>query len=235
MITTILFDMDGTLLPMEVKKFEKIYFKTLAMKLAPLGYEPNKLIEGVLAGTKAMICNDGSATNDVVFWKVFAQIFGDRAYNDIPSFDEYYRTDFVAAKEGCGYNEKAAEVVRKLKNSGKTIVVATNPLFPLVAQEARLNWSGVRREDVDYVTHYENSRYCKPNLNYYVEIMENLGVKGEECIMIGNDVNEDMIAEKLDMKVFLLTDCLINPDGKDISAYPHGNFDDLNDYLDKIL
>ena len=45
--------------------------------------------------------------------------------------------------------------------------------------------------------------------------------------MVGNDATEDMIAETLGMKVFLLTACLITKQDKDINAWPHGNFDDL--------
>lgn len=231
MITTVLFDMDGTLLPMDNKKFVKLYFKSLAERIAPLGYDPGKLIDGVWTSTGAMITNDGTVSNDVAFWKTFAGIFGDRVYKDIASFDEYYRTDFVAAKASCGYNPKVAEIVTKLKSGGKKLVVATNPLFPLVAQEARLNWAGLNASDFDYISHYENSCYCKPNLKYYEEIVTKLGLNPAECLMVGNDVNEDMIAAKLGMKVFLITDCLLNPDNLDISAYPHGTFDDLENFL----
>ena len=231
MIKAVLFDMDGTLLPMDVKNFERLYFKTLAARVAPRGYEPQALIEGVWRGTEAMIRNDGTALNSEVFWRVFAGIFGEKAYEDVKDFDEYYRTDFVAARAACGVNVKAAQVVKTLKNRGLTVVVATNPLFPEVAQQQRLSWAGVDLKDVNLITHYDNSHYCKPNLKYYEELLAKLNVKGEECLMVGNDVNEDMVAQQLGMKVFLLADCLLNPDGKDISVYPHGSFDDLEDYL----
>ena len=52
--------------------------------------------------------------------------------------------------------------------------------------------------------------------------------------MIGNDVGEDMTASKLGMRVFLLTDCLINRSGEDISAYPHGGFPELLDFVHAI-
>ena len=55
----ILFDLDGTLLPMDNNVFVKGYFKELAKKLSPIGLEPDKLIETVWAGTKAMVKNDG--------------------------------------------------------------------------------------------------------------------------------------------------------------------------------
>ena len=40
MIKTVLFDLDGTLLPMDQDNFVKAYFKNLAIKLAPHGYDP---------------------------------------------------------------------------------------------------------------------------------------------------------------------------------------------------
>ena len=37
------------------------------------------------------------------------------------------------------------------------------------------------------------------------------------------------------MKTFLLTDCLINKAGVDISQYPHGGFAELDAYLKELL
>lgn len=53
--------------------------------------------------------------------------------------------------------------------------------------------------------------------------------------MVDNDVGEDMIAEELGMRVFLITDCLINKDGVDISRYPNGTFEDLREYISKLI
>ena len=64
--------------------------------------------------------------------------------------------------------------------------------------------------------------------------MAELNLVPEECVMVGNDVTEDMIAETLGMKVFLLTDCLINKLNEDISKYPHGGFDELKEFLDEL-
>ena len=58
-ITTVLFDLDGTLLPMDQEIFVKTYFSLLAKKLAPHGYEPEALINAVWAGTRAMVKNTG--------------------------------------------------------------------------------------------------------------------------------------------------------------------------------
>lgn len=235
MIKTVLFDLDGTLLPMDQDNFVKAYFKNLAIKLAPHGYDPNKLIDGIWAGTAAMVSNDGSCLNEDRFWQKFAEIFGDKVYGDKDKFEEFYRNEFDNAAPVCGFNPLARVVVDKLKAKGITVALATNPIFPAIATEKRIRWAGLTPEDFKLYTTYENSRYCKPNLDYYKEICNKLGCKVEETLMVGNDVTEDMCAEKLGMRVFLLTDCLINKSGEDIHKYNSGNFNDLIAYIDKTI
>ena len=83
-------------------------------------------------------------------------------------------------------------------------------------------------------TTYENSNYCKPNPMYYKEILDKIGCKAEQCLMVGNDVDEDMVAQSIGMKVFLLTDTLINKQNKDISVYKNGSFDELKEYIETL-
>lgn len=230
-IKMILFDLDGTLLPMDQEVFVKTYLGLLAKKLAPYGYEPDKLIQAVWAGTAAMVKNDGKESNEERFWQTFAQVYGVDAKKDIAVFDDFYRNEFAGVKEVCGYHPKAAETVRVLKEKGFRVALATNPIFPQIATAQRIRWTGLTPEDFELFTTYENSHYCKPNLSYYEEVLERLGVTPQECLMVGNDVSEDMIAEKLGMKVFLLTDCLINKENKDLSKYPSGSFEQLLECL----
>ena len=233
-IKVILFDLDGTLLPMDQEVFVKSYFGLLAKKLAPHGYEAQKLIESIWTGTAAMVKNDGTQSNEAAFWKKFAEIYGEKVKDDIPLFDDYYKNEFSAVKESCGFNEEASKTVAALKEKGFTIALATNPIFPGVATENRIRWAGLSPEDFALYTTYETCRFCKPNLNYYTDIVKQLGVKPEECLMVGNDVTEDMVARELGMQVFLLTDCLINKEGKDISAYPNGSFKELMKYIEVL-
>ena len=97
-----------------------------------------------------------------------------------------------------------------------------------------MRFAGVDLRDVDYITSYENSHYCKPNIEYYSEILREINCSADECLMVGNDVDEDMIAERLGFRVFLLTDCMINLSGKDISRYARGGFDELNGFISKL-
>lgn len=232
-ITTVLFDLDGTLLPMDQEVFVKTYLGYLARYLAPYGYDPKAVVDSIWAGTGAMVKNDGSATNEVVFWKKFCTIFGEDARKDEPLFQHFYETRFPDVQPSCGFNPKAAPAVAAIKARGLRVALATNPIFPAIATEQRIRWAGLKPEDFEIYTTYENSRHSKPNLDYYQDVLNALGVKPEECLMVGNDAGEDMVAAKLGMKVFLLTDSLIDR-GLDISIYPQGSFDELLTFIDTL-
>lgn len=230
----ILFDLDGTLLPMDQDTFVKAYLGGLVKKLAPYGYDPEMMTKAVLAGMKAMTTNDGSCMNETAFWNAFTGILGERVKDDLPIFDDYYLNEFQDVKNICGFLPEAAKTVRALKEKGFRVVLATTPMFPSVATESRIRWAGLEPEDFEIFTTYENYHFCKPSLNYYKELVEKLGVAPEECLMVGNDVGEDMITEELGMKVFLLPADLINKVGKDISVYPQGDLNDLMKFVESL-
>ena len=231
-IKAILFDLDGTLLPMDQDKFVKTYFKLLAGRMAPYGYEPEQLIKCIWAGTGAMVQNDGTVKNEERFWDVFRSVYGaEKMAGHKPVIDEFYLSEFHQARSACGFAPMARSILNRVKDAGWMAVLATNPIFPSRATEHRIRWAGLAPEEFELYTTYENSSYCKPNPKYYQEILDKLGLAPEECAMVGNDVEEDMIAATLGMKVFLLTDCLISRHGTDLSAFPHGNFDDLERFL----
>ena len=234
-ITTVLFDLDGTLLPMDQDLFIKEYFKGLAARLAPHGYDPAALINSIWKGTAAMVRNVGVKTNEAVFWDCFASVFGEESRKDEPKFREFYETDFQKVQQVCGYHPAAREIIDLVKSKDLTAVLATNPIFPAIATESRIRWAGLSTDDFAHYTTYENSTFCKPNPAYYREILTKLNLQPEECVMVGNDVIEDTAALQAGIsQVFLLTDCLINKDGRDITPFPHGGFGDLADFIDHL-
>ena len=231
-IKAILFDLDGTLLPMDQEEFVKAYLKLLTARMAPYGYEPQKLVECIWTGTGAMVQNDGSVKNEERFWQVYQTMYSAQQMAEHkPVIDDFYLSEFNQARSVCGFQPMARSILNRVQNAGWLAVLATNPIFPSRATENRIRWAGLAPEEFELYTTYENSSYCKPNPKYYQEILDKLGLKPEECVMVGNDVEEDMVAATLGMKVFLLTDCLISRHGTDLSAFPHGNFDDLERFL----
>ena len=227
----VLFDLDGTLLPMDQEEFTKTYIQLLSTTMEKYGYPPENMIKAVWMGVSAMVKNDGSTTNEEVFWKACGQLFDKDVRADEPLFTAFYENEFENAKNVCGYNENAKKLVEECKKKGFHVILATNPIFPAVATKKRIQWAGLQPEDFELYTTYENIGYCKPNPQYYQEILNRIGVSAKDCLMIGNDVTEDMVAETLGMKVFLLKDCMINKENKDISVYPNGSFQAAIEYI----
>ena len=182
-----------------------------------------------------MVQNDRSCKNEEAFGNYFAGSYGEGSRGHIPVFEEFYKNEFQQAKSVCGFNPASQEVVSLCKELGARVIMATNPLFPTVATHSRIRWAGLMPEDFELITTYENSTTCKPNPAYYLEILEKTGLTPSECLMVGNDAQEDMVAETVGMKVFLLTDCLINAKEKDLSAYPQGGFPELMVYLRSLF
>lgn len=234
MLKAILFDLDGTLLPMEQDLFLKDYFECLVQKMAVHGYEPERLTQSIWACTEAMVQNNGQLNNEEVFWEKFANIYGDNARRAEPTFRDFYLNEFQAIRHSCGFNACAADSIQKLKEQGYRLILATNPLFPAIATHSRIRWAGLTPDDFEWITTYENSSFCKPNPDYYWEILKRIKLQPEECLMVGNDVTEDMIAEKIGLRVFLLTDCLINKKQLAIDIFPHGSFPELLKFIGSV-
>lgn len=235
-IKAVLFDLDGTLLPMEQESFFREYFKLLATKLYPYGYDdPKKLVKVIWGGVNAVEKNNGSRPNEEVFWDYFNNGFPEKTGDKIGVLHEFYLNEFQVLKDVCGYNPDSNKTVKAIKQRGLRAVVATKPIFPDEANLSRIKWAGLDVDDFEYYTSYDKSCFCKPDIRYYKEIAEKLGLLPEECLMVGNDVSEDMTADKIGMKVFLFTDCLINSENKDISCYKSGGFADLLEYIDELI
>ncbi len=234
-MNTFLFDLDGTLLPMQsTEKFLEVYLKAVAAKIIPYGYDPNEFIKALMVGTEFMIKNDGTTTNETLFWNEFRKLIRTEAENLEEIFDDFYKNEFELAKATTSTEPLIRECIKLLKDKGYTVAIATNPLFPKVAVHKRITWAGLDPEDFDHITTYEVSSYAKPNLDYYKEVLEIIGKKPEECIMIGNDVVEDMCAAELGMDTFLLTDYLICPKDMEIDHIKNGSYKDLFDFIRKL-
>ena len=235
MIDTVLFDLDGTLLPMDQEEFVKLYLGLLARYMEEYEYEPKRLMETMGAGIRAMVTNDGSRTNEEAFWQVFRDAYGERTEGAREVLEQFYASEFIKARVTCGLAPESAELIRWLKEQGVRVVLATNPLFPRTATMQRIRWAGLDPADFELVTTYEAERFCKPNPDYYREILTRLQLDPARCVMVGNDAVEDVAAEQAGLEVFLLTDCLLNGDRVDLSSRPSGNFARLKAFLEERL
>ena len=234
-IKAVLFDLDGTLLPMDQNEFLKGYFGLLTKKMVASGYDAATFMKALLTGTDAMVVNDGTKTNEAVFWQEFGKFYTPETLPSMTLFDEFYAQDFPKTAAFCSYDARPRAIVDLVKSKGLVTVLATAPAFPAIATETRMGYVGLKPTDFSLYTTYENCTYCKPNPNYYREVLGRIGYAPEKCLMVGNDVTDDMIpAREVGMQVFLLTHYIINKIDADISVYPHGGYDELIAYIEKL-
>lgn len=230
MITTVLIDLDGTLVPFEQDDFVKYYFAELSEKLAPLGYQPKEVAKAVWSGMDAMVKNDGSRTNCDAFWAMFRALTAGKP--DAKALcDGFYTEEFDRVRKCLKYDVNRKGFIERLKNAGLRVVLATNPVFPPDGVRTRMKWIGLSESDFELVTTYENSTRCKPSAEYYTDILEKIGVNAQNALMIGNSVSEDIrAANAAGIDAFLVTEFLENPQGEDISAFRQGTLDDAAEY-----
>ena len=231
MLKAVLFDLDGTLLPMDLEAFVKGYLELLREKMDSLGHDGAKIVAAIWKGTGVMAENDGSATNEAAFRRCFDACFPENHDELMDDVEEFYNVDFIRAKSLCSFDPEAAKAVSELKAIGLRCALATNPYFPRIATHMRLGWAGLRPEDFELITTYENSSFSKPNPGYFAEVANSLGLHPEECLMVGNDTLEDAAAMKLGMDFFLITPFMIDRKNLDLDKVPHGSFPDLVAYV----
>lgn len=191
MLKAVFFDLDGTLLSMDEKRFLEIYFESLGRWLTDNGRYSKPFIDGTIAGTRAMFKNDGAITNEAVFWKLFKESYGSISDEDISLMDGYYDKYFEETFVTCAKIEESAEIVKFCREAGLKVVLSTNPLFPRVATLKRMAISELHEEDFDLVTSFENSSYCKPNPKYFTDLLERFDLSPDEVILFGNNTNDD--------------------------------------------
>ncbi|NBK97455.1 MAG: HAD family hydrolase [Erysipelotrichia bacterium] len=222
MIKTILFDLDGTLLPMDLDAFIKVYFQALQIKFAKLGYDHELILKGVIAGTKAMIKNDGSMRNEEVFWQTFTQVTNISKKACEHDFEAFYKDEFVLLGKHTSQSNNMCEALKLLSEKGYRLLLTTNPMFPKMAVEERVRWAGVDASLFSMMTSYEYCHYTKPNIHYYEEVIQKENLKVEECMMVGNDTIEDGVIESLGIPLYLVEDHLINRNNDPIRSTWHG-------------
>lgn len=221
----ILFDLDGTLLPMDMPEYLRIYIAGLA---AQIPHIPAEQMHGVLwEGILAMMKNDGSRTNRAAFADVFTARTGLDYDENEEKFLRFYETDYQKCAAACTPVPLAARLIGTLQKKGYRIVIATSPLYPACATQSRLRWAGLDGCDFPLVTTFDDFHHAKPHPGYYLEVCEKLGAAPQDCLMVGNDVEEDGVAQSIGIETLLVTDCLINKKSLPTEAFRLASLQDV--------
>lgn len=236
MFKAVLFDLDGTLLRIDMDFFLKQYFKKMVELAAEMGYrEGSRLVEQVWRSTDVMIADlDRNTSNEEAFMRDFYQNWHYPPEEFNLFFDRFYRERFPLLEQFCEPFPGIPEMMEYIIGKGLKVVIATNAVFPMSALLDRIKWAGLGHHQFDLITSYELMHFCKPHIQYYQEICANIGVQPQDCLMVGNDTGEDLPAGKLGMKTFLVQDMLIDKGTEYIPDW-QGRLPDLFDFVKKRI
>lgn len=227
MVRHVLFDLDGTLLPMRQEEFVGYYLPLLSRRFEKYGIRRDVFLKSIWEGIGAMVGNDGRQTNEQAFWKCFERSAGVTRQEVEEDTLDFYEKEFNEAIASTSPTPVAGQIIKTLKEKGIKVYLATNPLFPRCATLNRIRWAGLYAEDFEWITTYETCHYCKPNVKYYEEILERFQLDPAECLMAGNDVGEDLPARRLGIRTYLVTDCIENAGNLPVESDEMGTLEEL--------
>lgn len=213
MIKTLIFDLDGTLLPMDVNKFMSLYKSSLQSHFNSFD-DSQILFDKVMYTLGHMIKDQSPVSNEDKFFRVFKTQITGNLDQYIAHFNTYYDSRFSDVKASLDISKEMIEAIEILKEKGYDLIIATNPIFPYKANLKRIEWAGLDFNDFDYISSLEKNTYCKPNISFYKQVLSSNKLKSDEVLMVGNDVQEDLSIASLGVSTYLIKDHIINREEK---------------------
>ncbi|AET68948.1 putative HAD superfamily hydrolase [Desulfosporosinus orientis DSM 765] len=221
MIQAILFNLEGTLTNLDSAKFMQNYLGILAPRFAHL--LPTDKFTKLLLKSMELIQNDPKPELTVLqaFLDEFSRVSGHPIQVLRPIFEEFYVSDFPTLRCLVQPNTQGVKSVEYAIQQGFSTAIVSSPLMPLAAVEEQVRWAGLRPEQLKVIAALDNFHYCKPQMGFFQEVSEKLGIRPQGCLLVSNNEN-DMICRGLGMKTFFLgtTDSTI------LTDYA-GQFEDL--------
>lgn len=231
----ICFDLDGTLLPMDLDAFMKSYFEAIHDFVAAKGLDAGAFMEGLWAGTRAMLHHEDDRTNAEAFWETFLPFVDAKATDWEALLTEFYEGPFSTLGTTVEANPATATALATLQEKGYPLVLTTMPMFPPQAVQWRLRWAGAEAALFERLTTYDNSTSVKPKETYYAENLAALGLAGADVLMVGNNTVEDLAFMKLGADAYLITDWLLDPtENFDLGSVKHGSMADFARWVDTL-
>ena len=205
MLRAILFDLDNTLILFDEARFYQEYFRRIETRFADL-MSADIFRKRLISATHALLQNNGEMINAEYFMSAFTEQSANRRDKLWNRFLNFYETEYDEIKVNIRLPNNLHETFDKIVRTGLKLVLASNPIFPLNVQMKRLAWAGLDHYHFDLVTHIENMSFCKPRIEYYLEICRKINEAPQACLMVGNDPINDMIAARAGLKTYLTDD-----------------------------
>ncbi len=227
----ILFDLDGTLLDIDLNQFIPYYVKFLAKKFAP-GISPEDFDKKIMKATFLTMKNASGKNNYEYFFDVFTPMIN-RPRSEIESIlVDFYTNEFSILKKFVNPRPQSRQVVQQALDLGVKIVLATSPLFPRAAIQARMQWAGIADLPFHHITDIENCSASKSQLKYYQDLFAYLKVRPDRSLMVGDD-KDDLRAGLLGCATFLVQSPMTTLDDTLPPPTFRGTLQDLSEILQK--
>jgi FMN phosphatase YigB (HAD superfamily) len=227
-ITTLLLDLDDTLIGNEMDEFIPTYLSLLSGHNANL-VPPDIFTRTLLSATMNMTQNDDpEITLEGAFAANFYPKLGVSETDLRDTIADFYANRYPELRPLIGVRPSARTLIDQACQQGLEIVIATNPLFPMTAITQRMGWGHIGADNFPYalITSYESFHFCKPNIAYYAEVLGRLGRRTTEAVMVGNDPENDLEpAKALGLPVFHIADQPEDP-------FRGGSLDDVLQWLE---
>jgi FMN phosphatase YigB (HAD superfamily) len=201
--TTLLLDLDGTLLDVEMRDFLDAFFPLAAARFGGPGETP-RIAGAMVAAARAMFASEGGPTLDRVFLEAFAPAVGRGTEAVRGQLEAFYREEFERLRRLVRPIPAAWGLIERALGLGCELVLATNPVFFLGAIRARARWAGLGEVPFTLVTGAELMRWSKPHPGYYRQILSLTGRRAEACLMAGDDPRMDMAAKQAGIATWLV-------------------------------
>jgi FMN phosphatase YigB (HAD superfamily) len=202
-LTTLLFDLDGTLVTLKRRGMELRFMLRAFRRFGP-AIRPWRFRRAFWQAAERLQAHDTDKTN----YQVFLETLGTHSRVDLPALDGIVRDflvhDFPHLSDRFVPISGARETLELARRLHYRVVLATNPVWPLAAVQARLRAGGLADFAFDFISHSEVMTCCKPTTRYYRQLLERLDARGEECLMIGNDPRKDLPAKDAGIRTFLI-------------------------------
>lgn len=234
-IEAVLFDLDGTLLGVDMHRYIPVYLEGLATRLDDLAHS-RKVTENMRDAVIDMLTRvDDQLTLEQRMLAYLEQNLAIPPSRYKKALDDFCRANLPGLECFIQQHPLAPLLLKACRRLGWRMVLATNPIFPRPVIDARMKWAGLDPDFFHFVTDYETCRHCKPHLEYFQDVVARLKVPAEACLMVGNDSWHDMAARGAGMRTCLLTTWRIDHRSTFYQPDWEGSHEDFLDMLQASL
>lgn len=226
-VRAVLFDLDGTLLGVDMQTFIPAYLDGLAKRMIDLA-DSRQIADAMRQAVIGLLTEvDGRDTLEQRMLASLCQQLAIPPERYHAALEDFCLNSLSGLRSLVQGHPLSPSLLDACLERGWQVVLATNPIFPRATIDARLIWAGIDPSIFHHVTDYQSCRFCKPHTEYFTEILARLDMTAERCLMVGNDTQHDMAAGLVGIKTCLLTLWRIDRRGSRFPADWEGTHEEL--------